>query len=104
MQLAELRGVAEVAMREVGDTLTYAMGVAHAADLLSQWEGFGRFCRELLEVEPLTLLRALRLEQDDPAAEVLASYPDAEADEATAAEWAGKWTREWELRFRPPRA
>jgi hypothetical protein len=40
----------------------------------------------------------MRLVQEDPAAEVLESYPDAKVDEAKAAEWAGNWTRGWERR------
>ena len=97
--LEELREAGEWAMEQVGDTLTYAVGLMNAADLLSQWEGFGRFCRQSLGVEPMTLLRALRLEQEDPEAEVLASYPDAKADEAKAAGWAEDWRRSWERRF-----
>jgi hypothetical protein len=99
LQMMELRDVAELAMGQVSDTLTYAVGEMNAVDLLSQWEGFGRFCRESLSLEPLTLLRALRLGREDPAAEVLASYPDAKADEAKAAEWAGNWARQWGRRF-----
>jgi hypothetical protein len=98
-QMEELKGVAELAMGQVADTLTYSIGVAYAADLLSQWEGFGRFCRQYLSVEPLTLLRALRLGEKDPAAEVLAVYADAKADEAKAEEWAANWRREWARRF-----
>jgi hypothetical protein len=97
--LGELREVGEWAMKEVSDTLTYAAGLEHAADLLSQWGGFGRFCREVLGLEPLTLLKALRLATEDPAAEVLASYPDAQADEAKAAEWADTWKKNWDRRF-----
>ena len=73
--------------------------MGHAADLLSQWEGFGRFCRDVLALEPLTLLEALRLRRGDPAAEVLASYPDAKPDEAKAAEWASTWKSNWDRRF-----
>ena len=53
----------------------------------------------MLAVEPLTLLKALRLATEDPAAEVLASYPDAQADEAKAAEWADTWKKNWDRRF-----
>ena len=67
--------------------------------MLSQWEGFGRFCRNHLSLEPMAVMSAYRLWQDDPAAEVLASYPEAKVDEAKAAEWAGNWTRTWERRF-----
>jgi len=41
-------------------------------EALSQWEGFGRFCRRHLGVEPLVLLRGYGLGSDDPAEEVLA--------------------------------
>ena len=66
---------------------------------MAQWKGFSRFCRQELAVEPLTVLRALRLAEKDPAAEVLAVFPDAKEDEAKAAEWAGSWVREWARRF-----
>ena len=90
------------AMAEVADTPKDAVGEAFAADLLSQWEGFGRFCREVLVLEPLTLLGALGLRQVDPSVEVLASSPEAKADEAKAAQWEANWEREWARRFRAP--
>ena len=86
-------------MQTVADALHHATGEAHAADLLAQWEGFGRFCRESLGVEPLTLLAAYRLEPKDPAAEITAAYPNVRADEAEAARWAGGWARAWESRL-----
>jgi hypothetical protein len=98
-QLAEVKGLVGTAMAEVAETLKLAVGEAHAVDLLSQWDGFGRFCREVLALEPLTLLKALRLATEDPAAEVLASFPDAKVDEAKAAEWAQTWRRNWDRRF-----
>jgi hypothetical protein len=61
------------------------VGEADAVELLSQWEGFARFCREALRVEPLVLLLALGLGHGDPAAEVRAAYPDAAVDEAEVA-------------------
>ena len=69
------------------------------AEALSQREGFGRFCRRHLGLEPLTVTAAYGLGKDDPAAEVLAVYPDAQADETKAEERAGHWAREWERRF-----
>ena len=39
--------------------------------------------------------------KEDPAAEVLATYPDAAVDEAKASHWEGNWGREWERRFEP---
>ena len=75
------------------------IGEAHAAEILSQWEGFGRSCREVLRVQPLTVMAAPELGRDDPAAEVLAVYPQAKADEARAAHWADVWKQNWERRF-----
>jgi hypothetical protein len=76
-----------------------AVGEADAVELLSQWEGFARFCREALRVEPLVLLLALGLGHGDPAAEVRAAYPDAAVDEAEVARWSVQWARGWERRF-----
>ena len=83
----------------MAETLKYAIGEAHAAEVLSQWEGFGRFCRNSLGLEPLTVMRAYRMWQEDPAAEVLANYPDAKVDEGMAAHWDENWAREWGRRF-----
>jgi hypothetical protein len=47
----------------------------------------------------MVLVMAYGFGTEDPAAEVLASYPDARVDEAKAAEWAENWAREWERRF-----
>ena len=91
--------VAGEGVQQVADLLCHATGEAHPADVLSQWEGFGRFCRDELGTEPLTLLAAFGLEQVDPAAEVRASHPDAKADEAAAALWARNWTAVWGRRF-----
>ena len=101
-QLREVREISELGVLRVAETLKYAIGEAHAVEVLSQWEGFGRFCRESLGVEPLALMAALDLGREDPAAEVLAAYPDAKLDEATAAHWAENWRRNWERRFEPP--
>jgi hypothetical protein len=98
-QLAELREAAGEAARRVADTVHDATGVANAADLLAQWEGFGRFCREVLGVEPLVLTAAFGLGQDDLAAEALEAYPVAAADEVDVARWAAEWTGTWSRRF-----
>ena len=50
-------------------------------------------------MEPLTLLGALKLAKEDPAAALLDRYPEAKPDETKAAKWAGTWRRNWELRF-----
>ena len=98
-QLQDLTALAEDALSSIGTQLVIATGKAHASDLLSQWEGFGRFCRELLGVEPLTLTAAFGLERKDPALEVRQHQPEATADLQTASEWAECWIRNWQRRF-----
>jgi hypothetical protein len=57
-QLDEIRSVAEEVVGQVADVLCYAVGQADAVDLLSQWEGFGRFSRTRLGLEPSTAVAA----------------------------------------------
>ena len=97
------QGVAGVRVRErVAEAVREFIGMGVGVEALSQWEGFERFCRRQLAVEPLTLLAAYGLGTDDPAAEVLAVFPGAKADKARAEERAVHWTREWERRFDRP--
>ena len=98
-QLKEVRDIAAEGVKRVAETLKYAIGEAHAMEILSQWDGFGRFCRDVLGVGPLTLLAAYALGQGDLAAEVLGAYPDAAVDEARAAHWADVWKQNWDWRF-----
>ena len=98
-QLREVKEISELGVLRVAETLKYAIGEAHAVEILSQWEGFGRFCRDVLRVEPRTLLAAYGLWRDDPAAEVLGVYPDAKLDEAQTAHWADNWKQNWDRRF-----
>jgi hypothetical protein len=99
-QLDELRECAYESVRHVAEAVRESVGMGIGVEALSQWEGFGRFCRDALRVEPMTLLAAYSLGRDDPAEDVLAVYPDAKADEAKAARWAGNWNAwEWERRF-----
>ena len=86
-------------MLRVAKEVQESIGIGVGVEALSQWEGFGRFCRRCLGVEPLTLLRAYELGKEDPSAEVLATYPDAKFDEARAAEREGHWAGEWERRI-----
>jgi hypothetical protein len=44
-------------------------------------------------------IASYKLWQDDPAAEVLESYPEAKVEEGIAAHWEGNWAREWGRRF-----
>jgi hypothetical protein len=97
-QLEELREVSEEAMRQSARTLLDAVGQLHASDLLSQWEGFGRFSRGSLGVEPVTVFHAFGLSRQDPTMEVHSVYPPARADDATAAEWARRWSWSCERR------
>jgi hypothetical protein len=98
-QKAEIAEVAEDVLRKLADTLYEAVVEADAADVLAQWEGFGRFCRERLSVEPLTLVRAYGLQREDPAAELVAAHSATSPDEAQATQWAEQWTRSWGRRF-----
>ena len=97
--LRELREVAEEGVLRVAQAVHESIGMGVGVEALSQWEGFGRFCRRHWGLEPLTVTAAYGLGSEDPAAEVLAVYPDAAADEAKAAAWAGKWALEWGRRF-----
>ena len=100
--LKELREVAEESVLRVAKEVQETIGIGVGVEALSQWEGFGRFCRRCLGVEPMVLLRAYEMVREDPAAEVLAIYPDAKADEARAEERAAHWAGEWERRFEGP--
>jgi hypothetical protein len=72
-------------------------GKHRAVNLLSAWEGLGRFTRECCGIEPATLLKAWRLLAEDPVPEVRKLYPKARVDEVQAANWhaslAGAWRR-----------
>ena len=61
-------------MLRVAEEVRESIGIGVGVEALSQWEGFGRFCRRCLGVEPLTLLRAYELGREDPAAEVLRQF------------------------------
>jgi hypothetical protein len=97
--LTEIREIACEAVLQIVDTLQYAVGEAHAVDLLSQWEGFRRFCDNALGVEPLVLFRALGLENGDPSEELRSAYPHAAANDAEVTRWAAQWARGWDRRF-----
>ena len=98
-QLRDLRVCAYESVRRVAEAVQESIGIGVGVEALSQWEGFGRFCRRQLGVEPLTLLAAYELAREDPAAEVLAAFPGAKAGEARAEERAIHWAGEWERRF-----
>ena len=100
-RLEELRRLAEKAMGRSAKSLLDVVGYVHATDVLSRWEGFGRFCRAVLGLEPLVLMAAFGLGCGDVAAEVRAACSDAVISEAAAAGWAGQWTRTWQRRFEP---
>jgi hypothetical protein len=92
-QLAEMREVAGEATRKVAETLHAAVGEADAVDLLSQWEGFGRFCRERLDASAVTAVAAFVSGPGDAAADLAAAFPGTRYDEAQAARWAAEWSR-----------
>ena len=72
----------------------------HAGEVLTRWEGFGRFCRQTLGMEPLTVMRAWGLMEDDPAEVVRQVCPDVMADEVQAEERSAALLRPWVERFR----
>jgi hypothetical protein len=98
-QKAEIIEVAEDVLQRLADTLYEAVAESDAPDVLAQWEGFGRFCREALGTEPLTVVRAYGLQREDPAAEVRGAYPDAAIEEAEKARWAAARAQSWNERF-----
>jgi hypothetical protein len=71
----QLREIAEESVLRVAEAVQETIGIGVGVEALSQWEGFGRFCRRHLGVEPLTLLHAYGAKWEDPAAEVLAIFP-----------------------------
>jgi hypothetical protein len=98
-QLDEIRSVAEDVVAEVADVLCYAVGKADAVDLLSQWEGFGRFSRTRLGLEPSAAVAAFGMTNFDMRAELAALGVEAEAKENDAAYWSQQWCRGWDRRF-----
>ena len=96
--LRDLREVAEEGLLRVAEAAQESIGIGVGVEALSQWEGFSRFCRRCLGVEPLTLLAAYGVRCEDPASEVLAVFPYAKADEEKAEERAGEWERRFVLR------
>ena len=97
--LDDITELAGEALGAVASHLVVATAKVHASDLLSQWEGFGRFCRESLGVEPLTLTAAFGLGRNDPAAEIRENHPDAAPDPQAVSNWAECWARNWSRRF-----
>jgi hypothetical protein len=98
-QMKDLRELGCDAVGKVAETLQYAVGEADAVDLLSQWEGFGRFCRDRLGVEAVTLAVAFGVGSSDPMADVRQEYSGVTFDPARADDWANRWARGWERRF-----
>ena len=101
-QLDDVTELAGDTLGAVASNLVAATAQAHASDLLSQWEGFARFCRDSLDVEPPKLMGAFGLEPRDPGVEVREKHPDATADPRVVCDWAGCWTRSWNRRFTSP--
>src|SRR5947207_4302216 len=56
-QLRKLRQCEEEGVLHAAEAMQEVIGIG-VGEALSQWEGFGRFCRRCLGVEPLTLLAA----------------------------------------------
>jgi hypothetical protein len=74
---------------KIGEGVRRGLGL----DLAAQREGFGRFCRETLGLEPATLLAAM----ETPPRE----YEVVAADPAKVAEHVAWWNERWARRFPP---
>ncbi len=101
---AELERLRDEAIEHLSvgiDCVRKVAGKKRAVNLLSAWEGLGRFSRECCHVEPLVLTRAWRLIAEDPVAEVTKLHPEAVVDEVQAAGWhtslSGVWLRREEM-------
>lgn len=82
-------------MRKLADTLYDAVVESDAPDVQAQWAGFGRFCREVLGAEPVTVVQAFGVATEEPAVELVCT----EAEPLGGTEWAEQWTRSWGRRF-----
>lgn len=89
-RLEELQTLGEEAVQQSAESLRQAVGHAHATELLSRWEGFGRFCRETLRLASMVLLRAFGLKWSDVAAR-FGGMPEAKVHSSAAREWAHTW-------------
>lgn len=71
-------------LERTGKAMKQATGEELAPRVLGYWEGFARFCRDALGLEPVALLRAWGLGEADPTEVVRQAYPDAAPDETVA--------------------
>jgi hypothetical protein len=99
-QLVSVTEVAEDAVKQVAGRLMELVLDGYAVDLLSRWEGFGRFCHHLLGVGPMTIAMSFRLLQGDPTAEIRSARPSVKADELRAQEWEREFSKGWERLFK----
>ena len=84
---------------QIAKVVREAAGEEHAVEVLTKWEGYGRFCRDTMGMEPLTVMRAWGLMDDDPAEVVRQVCPEARADEVQAEERSAAMSRWWVERF-----
>jgi hypothetical protein len=97
--LVDLRREARRPIEKLTKIAVERVGRAYATAALSVWEGFGRFCREALELEPETVMAALTQGAAEAVAEVRATYPDAPLDDKMASDWADTLHGVWGRRF-----
>ena len=98
-QLRELRQVALEEVEGVTETMLEITCIAYAGDVLTTWDGFGRFCRGTLGLEPLTMMRAWGLMEQDPAEWVRAIFPEAAPRVSDAEEYGERMASSWRRRF-----
>jgi len=71
----------------------------HAQQLVNLWEGFGRFSRETLDIEPVNLLEAWGLTIRWELAKILQCYSGVKPDEQKATEYLRHLTKYWSTRI-----
>ena len=98
-QLRELHQVALEEVEKLTELMLELTGQAFAEDVLTTWDGFGLFCRGTLNLEPMTLMRAWRLMDQNPAEQVLAIFEDVAPREKDAREYGERMARTWRGRF-----
>ena len=97
--LMEVAECVSLGTDQIAEVVREAAGEEHAAEVLTKWEGFGRFCRDTLGLEALTVMRAWGLLDDDPVEVVRQVCADARADEVQAEERSAALSRRWVERF-----
>lgn len=99
--LAEVAACAAEGTQQIVEAVLYAAGEMHAVHVLTKWAAFNQFCRETIGTEPIEVMRAFRLLEEDPEAEIRVLYRHAERDGEAARQDADMITQAWTNQFPP---